>query len=175
MTFKTLALAGALALALVSPPAQADPISDALDSLFGVHRVAPHRARLHHHDSGRRRYRAPVTIGASETTPLLEVARRYVGAGNFTGLRAPWCMASMRVWLARAGYEAPRSNRAIDGLRIGVASAPRVGAVAVMPHHIGVVAGFTPRGPLILSGNHNNRVGYGVYSPRRIVGYRWPK
>ncbi|CAN2532519.1 hypothetical+protein [Methylocapsa aurea] len=172
MIYRRLAFAGALvcALALVSPPAVADPLGDFFAALF-----APQReARLHPPSVGWRRTRAAPVLLDGAATPLIAVAQRYVGSRNFTGLHAPWCMASLRVWLARAGYEAPRSNRAIDGLRIGIASAPRVGAVAVMPHHIGVVVAFTRRGPLILSGNHGGRVGYGVYSPRRILAYRLP-
>lgn len=165
------AFAGALALACLSTPVSADPISDALDELFSP----TQEVRLYPAKSGWRRVRsAPMRAIEPNGSPLISVAQRYIGSGNFTGLRAPWCMAAMRVWLAQAGYSAPRSNRAIDGLHIGRPSAPHVGAVAVMRHHIGVVVGFSRRGPVILSGNHRHRVGVGVYPARRVISYRTP-
>lgn len=171
MILRPLAIAGAFCCALAAPPAVADPFADFFASLARP----PQEARLPPANDGWRRIRHR-RLHAIEPngSPLIAIARHYIGSGNFTGLRAPWCMAAMRIWLARAGYQAPRSNRAIDGLRIGRPSAPRIGAIAVMRHHIGVVVGFSPRGPVILSGNHRHRVGVGVYPARRIIAYRSP-
>lgn len=45
------------------------------------------------------------------------------------------------------------------------------GTIAVLPHHIGEVQACTPKGVLLLSGNHGGRVGVGVYAYNRITGY----
>jgi uncharacterized protein (TIGR02594 family) len=147
MKLKTLALSSAISLALVSDADAASRFTHRFSYRFASHAVA---------------------------SPLVHVAKRYLGSGNFTGLHAPWCAAAMRVWLAKAGYHAPRSNRAIDFAHYGHATHPRIGAVAVMRHHVGIVVGFSPRGPILLSGNHSHRVGIGAYSARRIIAYRSP-
>lgn len=109
-----------------------------------------------------------------ELHPLVAVAKRYVGSRNFTGVRAAWCAAALRNWLAGAGYSAPRSNRAIDFAHYGRPSPPRVGAIMVARHHVGVVVGLSARGPVILSGNWSRRVGIGTYAARRVIAYREP-
>lgn len=49
------------------------------------------------------------------------------------------------------------------------------GAVAVMRHHVGKVTGIDANGnPIILSGNHNHRVGTGVYPKSRVIAYVSP-
>ncbi len=105
---------------------------------------------------------------------LVSVASRFLGAGNFTHFRGPWCAAAVGKWLALAGYRRLPSLRAIDYRRYGRPSGPVPGAVAVMRHHVGIVVGMTRRGPLILSGNHGHRVGLGVYATRKILAYRSP-
>lgn len=52
-----------------------------------------------------------------------------------------------------------------------------VGCVAVLTRgryggHVGVVKGWSGGNPIIVSGNHNRRVGIGEYSARRIVALR---
>lgn len=113
-------------------------------------------------------------LSPARADPLVDVAQRYLGARNFTGLRAPWCTAALRIWLARAGYRAPRSNRAVDFAQYGRPARPQVRAIAVMRHHVGIVIGFSRHGPILLSGNHRHRVGVGVYPARRIIAYRVP-
>lgn len=116
-----------------------------------------------------------ITAGAPlELHPLVAVARRYVGSRNFTGVRAAWCAAALRNWLAGAGYSAPRSNRAIDFARYGRPTSPRVGAIMVARHHVGIVVGMSARGPVILSGNWGRRVGIGTFAGRRVLSYREP-
>jgi hypothetical protein len=147
MKLKSLALSGAMALALVSQASAASRFAHRFSHRYASQAIA---------------------------SPLLQAAQPYLGLGNFTGLRAPWCAAALRIWLARAGYHAPRSNRAIDFARYGRAARPFVGAVAVLRHHVGIVIGFSRRGPILLSGNHNHRVGVGAYSARRVIAYRAP-
>jgi uncharacterized protein (TIGR02594 family) len=111
---------------------------------------------------------------ALRSTPLLAAASRFLGGGNFTHFRGPWCAAAVGRWLSIAGYRRLRSLRAIDYARYGRRSGPRPGALAVMRHHVGIVVGVSRRGVLLLSGNHRHRVSLGVYPRRRIVAYRSP-
>ncbi len=138
--------------------------------------IARQHGRAARHD--RRRFRSPRVLAHAaplELHPLLTVARRYLGRGNFTGFREAWCADSLRFWLRQAGYSiAGTDHRAISFARYGRPTAPHVGAVAVLRHHVGIVAGFDRRGVVLLSGNHARRVGLGVYSPRRILAFREP-
>lgn len=109
------------------------------------------------------------------TSQLIGVARRYLGRGNFTGYREAWCADALRAWLRQSGHSlAGTDHRAISFARYGRPSGPHVGAVAVLRHHVGIVAGLTRRGVILLSGNHSHRVAYGVYPLRRIVAFREP-
>lgn len=117
-------------------------------------------------------YEAPLS---AEHSSILATARRYLGSRNFTGHRGiPWCAAAIGSWLRQAGYASLRSLRAIDYLHYGAPTWPHIGALAVLRHHIGIVAGLTARGVLLLSGNHGHRVAYGIYSMYRILGFREP-
>lgn len=105
---------------------------------------------------------------------LLNVAKRYIGSRRFTPLPRAWCADAVGAWLHQAGYSSTGDGRAISYARYGRATSAHVGAIAVLPHHVGVVAGFDRRGLILVSGNHNHRVGVGVYSARRILAFREP-
>ncbi len=106
---------------------------------------------------------------------LLSVARAYLGRGNFTGYREAWCADALRAWLRQSGHSiAGTDHRAISFARYGRPTSPHVGAVAVLRHHVGIVAAVTGRSVVLLSGNHGRRVALGVYSRRRIVAFREP-
>ena len=107
------------------------------------------------------------------STPLLDVAKRYVGARNFTGLRAPWCRAFINRIADRAGVPlANRSNRAIDALALGRrVSTPRAGDLAVMRHHVTIFAGYSNGRIVGLGGNQSHRVQYSKYSPTKVIAY----
>lgn len=56
---------------------------------------------------------------------------------------------------------------------------PQVGAVVVASRagggHVGVVSGFTASGdPIVVSGNHEHRVGEGVIPKGRVLAYVSP-
>jgi uncharacterized protein (TIGR02594 family) len=107
-------------------------------------------------------------------------ARRYIG-GNPTGRGRLWCARFMNMVLQRSGHTGTGSDMARSfssyGQRI---SGPQVGAIAVMSRgrrggHVGVVSGIDPKGnPIIVSGNHGNRVAESVYSRGRIYAYVMP-
>jgi uncharacterized protein (TIGR02594 family) len=107
-------------------------------------------------------------------------ARRWIGT-NPTDMNRLWCARFMNFVLKRAGYSGTGSDLASSfasyGHRVG---GPQVGAIAVMSRgrgggHVGVVSGIDRSGnPIIISGNHNRRVGEGVYARGRIYAYVMP-
>ena len=111
---------------------------------------------------------------------LVDEARKYMGT-NPTGRKKLWCATFMNMVLAKAGYAGTNSDAARSfayyGRRI---TEPRVGAIAVLRRgrhggHVGVVAGIDGHGnPIIISGNHNHRVGEGVYPRARVIAYVMP-
>lgn len=111
---------------------------------------------------------------------LVSEARKYMGT-NPTARKKLWCATFMNMVLAKAGYAGTNSDAAKSfayyGRRI---SEPRVGAIAVLTRgkrggHVGVVSGIDKNGnPIIISGNHNKRVGEAVYSRARVIAYVMP-
>lgn len=113
-------------------------------------------------------------FGGATSNPLVSEARRYMGT-NPTGRGRAWCGAFMDLVLQKTGHK-PGSVRARDYAAYGTRiSAPQVGALAVMRHHVGVVSGIDPNGnPIIVSGNHNRTVAEAVYPRGRIMAYVLP-
>jgi len=111
---------------------------------------------------------------------LVSEARKYMGT-NPTARKKLWCATFMNMVLAKAGYAGTNSDAAKSfayyGRRI---SEPRVGAIAVLSRgrrggHVGVVSGVDSHGnPIIISGNHNKRVGEAVYPRARVIAYVMP-
>lgn len=135
------------------------------------------------------RERAPVehvSLSASTMKPafgwpaLVVEARKYMGT-NPTDRSRLWCATFMNFVLAKVGYAGTNSDAAKSfayyGRRI---SEPRVGAIAVLTRgrkggHVGVVSGIDKDGnPIIISGNHNKRVGEAVYARSRVIAYVMP-
>jgi uncharacterized protein (TIGR02594 family) len=114
------------------------------------------------------------------TSSLVAKARSYVGT-NPTGMGALWCARFMNMVLEKSGRRGTGSNMAKSfagyGRRV---SGPQVGAIAVMSRgrgggHVGIVSGVDKSGnPIIISGNHNRRVGEAVYPRGRIYAYVMP-
>jgi len=111
---------------------------------------------------------------------LVVEARKYMGT-NPTARSRLWCATFMNMVLAKVGYAGTNSDAAKSfayyGRRI---SEPRVGAIAVLTRgknggHVGVVSGIDSSGnPVIISGNHNKRVGESVYPRARVIAYVMP-
>jgi uncharacterized protein (TIGR02594 family) len=134
----------------------------------------------------RTRHARVARVQAEEPTPsilggssaLIDEARRYLG-GNPTGRGSLWCGAFMDLVLKRTGHTGG-GNLARAYARYGTpVSGPEVGAIAVMGRrgggHVGVVSGVDASGnPIIISGNHNNRVAESVYPRSRILAYVLP-
>lgn len=127
-----------------------------------------------------------VSLSASTLKPafgwpaLVTEARKYMGT-NPTDRTRLWCATFMNFVLAKVGYAGTNSDAAKSfayyGRRI---SEPQVGAIAVLTRgknggHVGVVSGIDSHGnPIIISGNHNKRVGEAVYARSRVIAYVMP-
>ena len=110
----------------------------------------------------------------ASNTSLVNAATRYVGAtSNQLGLpRRLWCADFMNMLVGgtdrRAISYASRGAKADYGCVNCVAVTTRRGGA-----HVGVVSGYDNKGnPIIVSGNHNRRVGVAIYDKRRVVAYR---
>jgi uncharacterized protein (TIGR02594 family) len=112
--------------------------------------------------------------GYSAGSGVVSRARQYIGAtAREVGVRSSlWCSAFLRKVTGASGVD----DRALsweNKQRV----APQVGAIATMSRgrrggHAGIVSGFDAKGnPIIISGNHGNRVAESVYPKSRIRGY----
>jgi uncharacterized protein (TIGR02594 family) len=116
---------------------------------------------------------------------LISEARRYVGmTGAQLGVkhRGAWCGEFLGRVARVAGIKTPGNpNLAPEWREAGQRiSGPRVGAIALVNRgrgvgHVGIVTGVSDSGdPIIISGNHNNRVAEVTYPRGRIAAYIWP-
>ena len=87
----------------------------------------------------------------------------------------------MNLVLAKLGYAGTNSDAARSSAYYGRRiSEPKVGPIAVLTRgkrggHVGAVSGIDAQGnPIIISGNHNKRVGEAVYSRSRAIAYGMP-
>ena len=181
--------AGVVALSL---PAFGDPAARAGGKAWHAQEVVhvlpkprPRQARAHTHSII---YRAPSYVRrlVEASRPVLGwpalvlEARKYLGT-NPTDRKRLWCATFMNLILGKLGYSGTHSDAARSfayyGKRI---SKPEVGAIAVLTRgrrggHVGVVTGVDPHGnPIIISGNHNKRVGEGIYPRSRVIAYVVP-
>ncbi|MCK9916232.1 TIGR02594 family protein [Microbacteriaceae bacterium K1510] len=111
---------------------------------------------------------------------LVAEAHKYMGT-NPTDRTRLWCATFMNLVLAKLGYAGTNSDAARSfayyGRRV---SEPEIGAIAVLTRgknggHVGVVSGIDSQGnPIIISGNHNKRVGEAVYARSRVIAYVMP-
>jgi hypothetical protein len=116
-------------------------------------------------------------VGSANTAPwaasaLASVAGRYLG-GNPTGWGRVWCGVFMRLVVRQAGLpDNPAGNLARSWAHYGRPTGAQPGAIAVMPHHVGIVLAIQGDRVLVRSGNHGHRVADGWYPARRIIAYR---
>jgi uncharacterized protein (TIGR02594 family) len=93
-----------------------------------------------------------------------------------------WCADFMNLVLRKSGLNATGSRAARSYLQYGrKIDEPRVGAIAIFSRgknsgHIGIVRGTDGSGnPIIVSGNHGNKVAEAVYPKGRVLAYVVPK
>jgi len=105
------------------------------------------------------------THRSAADTDLVRIAKRYLGRRNPTGFRGPWCKAFLNMVLEQGGYRTDRSLLARDAIRLGKRlSGPRIGAVAMRPHHVTIVAAIHERTISGLGGNQaGGRVALSTY------------
>ncbi len=111
---------------------------------------------------------------------LVSEARKYMGT-NPTARSRLWCATFMNMVLHKVGYAGTNSDAAKSFAQYGRRiSEPQIGAIAVLTRgkrggHVGVVTGIDPQGnPIIISGNHNKRVGEATYARSRVIAYVMP-
>jgi uncharacterized protein (TIGR02594 family) len=89
----------------------------------------------------------------------------------------------MNFVLRRTGHSSTNSRAARSFLKYGkVLDGPRVGAIAVLKRgrsnvlgHVGVVRGTDGSGnPIVVSGNHGNKVAQSVYPKSKVLLYVMP-
>ena len=87
--------------------------------------------------------------------------------------RTPWCAAWANAVLRRTGHRTSGSNMARSFYAYGSRSNGEIGDIAVMPHHVGFVAGYKYRKGRkyvgVLGGNTSNRVKTAWYPASRIA------
>lgn len=129
-------------------------------------------------------YRTPRSVAAKPAGfgdgHLVSKARAYMGqTAREIGLsrHTLWCAAFIAEAVApHLKHRVRNPNMARDYAALPRV-APQVGAIAVLSRgkrggHIGIVSGFDPRGnPIIVSGNHNRRVGEAAYPAHRVLAY----
>ena len=151
------------------------------DDAFAKSRRHRHHRHHHHRQVTTKAPVAEASFYPSRGMAMLEEAKRWIGSSNPTGFHGPWCGAFQAMVARNVGVEPPRgylqARQWVNaGRRI---STPEVGSIAILKRrkggHVGVVAGVDENGnPIIVSGNHNRRVGIGVYPSSRVVAYVEP-
>ena len=108
-----------------------------------------------------------VVSGGSQ---LIRLAMEHLG-DNPTGWRHNWCGRFLAMTLEAAGHRGG-GNLAAGYADYGLPTTAQVGAIAVMPHHVGIVTAVGPDYVVLLSGNHGHKVGVGRYASNKIIAYR---
>ena len=103
---------------------------------------------------------------AASPNSVVNEAARWIGSGNMTGRRGPWCAAFANFVLKKTGH-APLDGETVgDVLHYGLRlREPQIGSMAVVSTsygregHVGFVAGVNSDGSIrLISGNWSHRV-----------------
>src|ERR1700712_1126659 len=170
---------GCVSLLTISMPAFAAPKTKEPKAKSAVQRAAEAKSKIRAARDDRNP--RPVSMPVAEQRPtfgwptLVSEARKYMGT-NPTDRKRLWCATFMNMGLAKAGYGGTNSDAAKSFAQYGRRiSEPKVGAIAVLTRgkkggHVGVVSGIDANGnPIIISGNHNKRVGEATYARARVI------
>jgi uncharacterized protein (TIGR02594 family) len=118
--------------------------------------------------------------GGAGRSDLISEARRWIGS-NPTSRRTLWCATFLNFVLERTGRKGTGSNMAWSFASYGRrVSGPQIGAIAILSRgprggHVGIVSGIDENGnPILISGNHNNRVDEAPYPRQRVQVYVVP-
>jgi uncharacterized protein (TIGR02594 family) len=107
---------------------------------------------------------------------LVTLMTSDTGKGRPSGCPKAWCACYLEKMLKKAGLPTLGSNKASAFAKYGKkAKAGQIGAIMVMAHHVGVVAGKCADGRVkLVSGNHGNKVGTGCYAIGKAIAWRMP-
>ena len=121
---------------------------------------------------------------SGETNPLLEALRWKGATAPQVGVPSDlWCADFMNFILGQTGQSGTGSRAARSFLKYGKAlDGPRVGAIVVLTRggngqsgHVGIVRGTDGEGnPVVISGNHGNKVSESIYKKEKVLGYFMP-
>jgi len=125
---------------------------------------------------------APTKSG--ESNPLLEALRWKGATAPQVGVPSElWCADFMNFILGQTGQSGTGSRAARSFLKYGKPlDGPRVGAIVVFTRgsngqsgHVGIVRGTDGDGnPIVISGNHGNKVSESMYKKEKVLGYFMP-
>jgi hypothetical protein len=106
---------------------------------------------------------------------MIATARSYAGR-NPTGRSRQWCGEFMAMVVRQSGGRVPEGHAKASSWAKLPRTTERVGAIAVMPHHVGIVTGQCEGGGVkIVSGNFGRvKVGEGCVSRSRIMAFVQP-
>lgn len=131
------------------------------------------RTRASKHSSSAS-YSGASFAGFGSGASLIATARSYAGT-NPTRRSRQWCGEFMGLVVRKTGGRVPEGYAKASSWAKLPHTTMHVGAVAVMPHHVGIVTGECEGGGVrIVSGNHGRRVGEGCYPRRRIIAFVTP-
>ena len=133
-------------------------------------------------------WRRPAVYAAAPThrvasTPrfgsgVLGEAMRFLGAGNVTGMRGPWCADYASMVLRRTGRRPLANRNAASALAYGPrVGQPRPGDLIVLntrrgfAQHVGFFAGWDHGNVVMVSGNWGHRVSRAPISRRAIAAF----
>lgn len=120
----------------------------------------------------------PFSLGAfagASGSSLISTARAYSGR-NPTSRGRQWCGEFMGLVVRQNGGQVPEGYAKASSWAKLPRTTERVGAVAVMPHHVGIVTGQCEGGGVqIISGNFGRaKVGEGCIPRSRIIAFVQP-
>jgi hypothetical protein len=113
-------------------------------------------------------------ISNYQGSSLVDTARHYMGkTGPAIGLPgSQWCSDFMN-FITGGGT----GSRLAESWLANAHISKQIGAVVVLGYrgyvtHVGLVSGISQNGdPIVISGNHNNRVGEGIYPQSMVIAY----
>ncbi len=129
------------------------------------------------HSTAAERIVSAVSSGGSPLLLAAALADSGKTAAQLGLRRTLWCAAAVNKWLRQLGYRGTNSDLARSFLALPEA-APEPGVIVITTRprgsgHVGIVARFENGRPILVSGNHGNRVGVG-YPPGRVLKYVRP-
>jgi uncharacterized protein (TIGR02594 family) len=127
---------------------------------------------------------AQAATKSGESNPLLEALRWKGATAPQVGVPSDlWCADFMNFILGQTGHSGTGSRAARSFLKYGKPlDGPRVGAIVVFTRggngqsgHVGIVRGTDGEGnPIVISGNHGNKVSESMYKKEKVLGYFMP-